>query len=271
MASVTKRRAARLLQLPLAIGLCAVAACGPSTSSSSVSPSARPDPRVGLKAGLTDAGEAAQNLRMVSTTASPEGFHGVTNSDMAFSGHYAFQGNYNGVQIWDVSDPAKPVIAKALLCPASQSDVSVYKNLMFVSAEGQSGRTDCGTQGVKDSVSADRIRGIRIFDITDINNPKYITNVQTCRGSHTHTLVTDPKDKENVYVYVSGSAGVRSPTELPGCSRLAPDKDPNTALFRIEVIKVPLAHPEQAAIVSSPRIFNDLVAPPRYMEIGRAS
>jgi hypothetical protein len=144
--------------------------------------------------------------------------------------------------------------------------VSVYKNLLFVSGEGNSGRLDCGTQGVKDTVSHDRLRGLRIFDITDISNPKYVGNVQTCRGSHTHTLLVDPNDPNNVYVYISGSAGVRSPSELPGCVRLTPEKDPNSALFRIEVIKVPLAHPEQAAIVSSPRIFNDLTAPARHGE-----
>src|SRR6266568_4862735 len=156
-------------------------------------------------------------------------------------------------------EPARPLEDAALgevrrrhelrslvLRPASQSDVSVYKNLLFVSGEGQSGRLDCGAEGVHDSVSTARLRGIRIFDITDIANPKYIGNVQTCRGSHTHTVVEDPNDKENVYVYVSGSAGVRSPTELAGCSKLAPDEDPNSALFRIEVIKVPLAHPELA-------------------------
>ena len=115
-------------------------------------------------------------------------------------------------------------------------------------------------------MSKDRLRGIRIFDITDIANPKYIANVQTCRGSHTHTVVVDPKDPDNVYVYISGSAGVRSPSELPAAPTLTPDKDPNSALFRIEVIKVPLAHPEQAAIVSSPRIFNDLAAPPAHGE-----
>ena len=88
---------------------------------------------------------------------------------------------------------------------------------------------------------------MRIFDISDISNPKYVGNVQTCRGSHTHTVLVDPKDPENVYVYISGSAGVRSPSELAGCVKLTPDKDPSSALFRIEVIKVPLAHPEQAA------------------------
>src|SRR4029077_10060429 len=176
---------------------------------------------------------------------------GVTNSDLSFLRNYAIQGNYNGFQVWDVSNPAKPSLTLGFLCPASQSDVAVYKNLLFVSGEGNSGRIDCGAQGVGDTVSADRLRGIRIFDATDIANPKYIANVQTCRGSHTHTVVIDPKDAENVYIYVSGSAGVRSPSELPGCSKLAPDKDPNSSLFRIEVIKVPLAHPEEAKIVTS--------------------
>src|ERR1035437_2583085 len=110
------------------------------------------------------------------------------------------------------------------------------------------------------------MRGIRIFDATDITKPKYIANVQTCRGSHTHTVVTDPNDNANVYIYVSGSAGVRPAAELPGCSNLFPDKDPNSSHFRIEVIKVPLAHPEQAAIVSSPRIFENLAAPPTHGE-----
>src|SRR5205814_849196 len=150
---------------------------------------------------------------------------------------------------------------------ASQSDVSVYKNLLFVSAEGQSGRIDCGGQGVKDTVSTVRIRGIRIFDISDIAHPRNITNVQTCRGSHTHSLLVDPKDADNVYVYVSGSAPVRSPNELAGCSKAEPEQDPNSARFRIEVIKVPLAHPEQAAIVSSPRIFANLVAPAEHGEM----
>jgi hypothetical protein len=115
--------------------------------------------------------------------------------------------------------------------------------------------------GVQDTVSKDRFRGVRVFDISDIANPKLVANVQTCRGSHTHTVVEDPKDKDNVYVYVSGSFIVRSPNELPGCVRETPDKDPNSALFRIEVIKVPLANPAAAAIVASPRIFNDLKEP----------
>ena len=103
----------------------------------------------------------------------------------------------------------------------------------------------------------DRVKGVRIFDISDIHNPKQVADVQTCRGSHTHTILTDPKDKDNVYVYVSGSAGVRPVDELSGCSGADPDKDPDTALFTIVVIKVPLAHPEQAKMVNSPYIFSD--------------
>jgi len=208
-----------------------------------------------------DAAEAVWNLRVVSKTPPPKDFLGVTNSDLSFTGPYAIQGNYNGYQVWDISNPSAPTLKIGYVCPASQSDVSIYKNLLFVSGESNSGRLDCGKQGVQDTVSHDRLRGIRIFDVTDITKPKYVANVQTCRGSHTHTVLFDPKDPENVYVYVSGSAGVRSPSELPGCSRLTPDKDPNSALFRIEVIKVPLANPAQAAIVSSPRIFTGLVAP----------
>ena len=257
-----------------ATGLLALAACASSSTTAGGAPSPvaavpSPDPRIGLRAGTMDAAhrvvvepaaEAAWNVRLMSNTPSSEKFAGVTNSDLAFSGKYAIQGNYNGYQVWDISNPVKPVLATAYLCPASQSDVSVYGNLLFVSGEGLSGRTDCGAQGVPDTVSAVRLRGIRIFDVSDITNPKYLTNVQTCRGSHTHTVVSDKNDKDNVYIYVSGSAGVRSPSELPGCLSGGID-DPKSARFRIEVIKVPLAHPERAAIVSSPRIFNDLTAP----------
>jgi hypothetical protein len=242
--------------LSLAVCVLSLGGCATKLDMSTTAPS--PDRRVGLRAGEKNAAAASWNLRLVSNTPPSEKFVGVTNSDLSFFGTYAIQGNYNGFQVWDISNPAKPSLRIGYLCPASQSDVSLYKNLLFVSGEGMSGRLDCGTEGVHDSVSHDRLRGIRIFDITDVASPKYIGNVQTCRGSHTHTAVEDPNDKENVYIYVSGSAGVRSPTELAGCSKLAPDEDPNSALFRIEVIKVPLAHPEQARIVSSPRIFNDL-------------
>ena len=267
---------APFLSLSLAIGLVSLAACAHSTSSSRVgSPSLketmsteapRPDPRVGLGAGKMDAEEAVWNLRVLSRTPPSEQFVDVTNSDLAFTGHYAIQGNYNGYQVWDISDPRRPTLKTAYVCPASQSDVSVYKNLLFVSGENLTARLDCGTEGVQDTVSSERLRGLRIFDISDIGHPKNVGNVQTCRGSHTHSVLVDPKDKENVYVYISGSAPVRSASELAGCVGAMPDKDPNSAWFRIEVIKVPLAHPDRAAIVSSPRIFNDLTAPPQHGE-----
>ncbi len=262
--------------LTLALGMASMVACSHSTSnagtgnpspanSKSTTPP-NPDPRVGLRAGKMDAGEAVWNLRVVSKTPPSDQFVDVTNSDLAFNGHYAIQGSYNGWQIWDISNPSKPSLTDAYVCPASQSDVSTYKNLLFVSGENLSARLDCGTEGVEDSVSTQRLRGIRIFDISDIAHPRNVGNVQTCRGSHTHSLLVDPKDPANVYVYISGSSPVRSSKELSGCVAAMPTKDPNSAWFRIEVIKIPLAHPEQAAIVSSPRIFDNLVAPPKHGE-----
>lgn len=233
-----------------------------------------PDPRVGLRAGWFDAEVASWNLRLVSTTKPSSDFlnettpgdRRLTNSDLAFLGDYVIQGNYSGWQVWDVSNPERVTLKKSYVCPGSQSDVSVFRNLLFVSGESTSGRLDCGLEGVEAEVSHDRLRGIRIFDISDITAPRYIANVQTCRGSHTHTVVTDPRDAANVYLYVSGSAPVRSSDELPGCSDALPNEDPNSSRFRIEVIRIPLASPAQASIVSSPRIFDGLDAPPRHAD-----
>jgi hypothetical protein len=249
----------------VALAACASASSGPITIADLATQSApSPDPRVGLAPGIFDAEEATWNVRLVSATPPPREFVGATNSDLAFKGNYAFQGNYNGIIVWDISNPTRPSLLTSYVCPASQSDVSVYGNLLFVSGEGLGGRLDCGAQGVREQVSTERLRGVRIFDISDIRNPRYIYNVQTCRGSHTHTLLKDPDDDANVYIYVSGSSSVRPAEELPGCSGAAPEEDPNSALFRIEVIRVPLAAPQQAAIVSSPRIFAGLVAPPQH-------
>lgn len=195
------------------------------------------------------------------------------NSDIAFQGNHLFQGNFYGLSIYDISNPAKASLLTTMICPGGQNDVSVYKNLLFMSVEMANGRLDCGTQGFPPAAPAkdaagkeerqlppaqkDRFRGVRIFDITDIKNPKQVAAVQTCRGSHTHTLVTDPNDKDNVYIYVSGTSFVRQNEELAGCSGEGPEKDPNTSLFRIDVIKVPLASPQDAKIVSSPRLFMD--------------
>ena len=224
-----------------------------------------PDPRVGLKAGRWDAAQAAWNMRMLSTTPPKGRVLGATHSDLAFTGKYVIQGNYNGFEIYDISNPAKPALMQTYLCPASQNDVSVYRNLLFMSAEATNSRADCGFEGVPEPVSKLRVRGIRVFDIADVKHPKLVTTVQTCRGSHTHTVVTDQSDDSNVYIYVSGTSSVRSAEEVPGCADGGID-DPNTARFRLEVIKVPLRAAERAAIVSSPRIFQGLPVPPRNDE-----
>jgi len=223
------------------------------------------DPRVGLKAGYNDAAEASSNMRLISHSAKAPEFSqgplgGLTfaNSDMAFRGNILVQGNFSGFQVWDISNPSAPSLKKTVVCATDQGDPSIVGHLLFLSAESTRNRVDCGTQGVTDTVSADRMRGVRIFDISDINNPRQVANVQTCRGSHTHTVVPDPKNPGVVYIYVSGTAGVRSPNELAGCTGGTLASNPNSAQFRLEVIRVPLAHPEKAAIVSSPRVFNDL-------------
>jgi hypothetical protein len=224
------------------------------------------DPRVGLAGGRwVEAGSAISNLDLIGHVPRSAGFFnpadpgdfGVANSDLAFANNLVFQGNFHGVQIWDVSNPANPVLRTTIVCPGGQGDPSVYGHLMFMSVEATNGRLDCGVQGVRDTVSSERSRGVRIFDISDIDHPKSIVTVQTCRGSHTHTLVPDPKDPGILYVYVQGTSPVRPAGEMAGCSGGSPDVNPNTALFRIEIIKVPLASPQDAKIVSSPRIFAD--------------
>jgi hypothetical protein len=221
------------------------------------------DPRVGLKGGLTDPGVAAKGLELLANLPKPEGFmdpsgqHNLNfaNSDLSFQGNHVFLGNFSGFNIYDVENTRKPRVVSSIVCPGGQGDVSVYGNLLFMSVEQTRGRIDCGLNGVEDPVSKERFRGVRIFDIRDINKPRQVAAVQTCRGSHTHTLVPDPKDKANIYIYGSGTGGVRSGEELEGC--VGDAKDPNTALFSIDVIRVPLANPERAAIVSRPRIFAD--------------
>ncbi|MGH7678367.1 MAG: LVIVD repeat-containing protein, partial [Gemmatimonadaceae bacterium] len=218
-----------------------------------------PDPRVGLQGGAL-AGEAISNLKLNSATKSPPVFSETMNADLAFIGNYAIQGNFNGPVIWDVTNPSSPRLVASVTCPASQNDVSVYRNLLFVSVESNSSTLDC-KQMPLDTVDARRFRGVRIFDISDIRNPRLIHNVQTCRGSHTHSVLEDPRDRDNVYIYVSGSAGLRSPNELPGCTSARPDSNASSALWRIEVIKVPLMNPTAAAIVNRADIFSGLRAP----------
>jgi hypothetical protein len=255
------------------------------------------DPRVGLKPGLRNAGEAARNMELVSTLPKPSGFFDprhpageptapeteekpadkakeakpaaqppsppraggldFANSDIAFSGQHLFIGNFNGFNVYDLANPKKPKLLASIVCPGGQGDVSVHGNILVMSVEQTRGRIDCGTEGVQSAVSNERFRGVRVFDITDVKKPKQVAAVQTCRGSHTHTLVPNPNDKANLYVYGSGTATVRSGEELAGCSGGAPKDDPNTALFSIDVIQIPIAAPEKARIVSRPRIFAD--------------
>ena len=268
------------------------------------------DPRAKLTPGVDNAGETSMGMKHITLLKKPDAFDlgtndpnaekvnkslstvlgiadpskvpsamklvlaglGFANSDMAFQGNHLFLGNFYGVNIYDISNPAKTSLLTSMICPGGQGDPSVYKNLMFMSVEMPNGRLDCGTGGFPPNppppagqenqnqlpaAQKDRFRGVRIFDITDVKTPKQVAAVQTCRGSHTHTLVVDPNDRNNVYIYVSGTSFVRQNEELAGCSGEKPDKDPNTALFRIDVIKVPLASPQDAKIVSSPRLFMD--------------
>lgn len=267
------------------------------------------DPRSKLSPGMFDAGEASVGIKHLLLLKKPDAFSlgtdpndprvikglgamgipkdakipeslklmlaglALGNSDLAFQGNHLFLGNFYGINIYDIADPAKAKLVTSMICPGGQGDVTVHKNLLFMSVEMPNGRLDCGEQGFPapppppvagqapqqgpPAAQKDRFRGVRIFDISDIRSPKQVGAVQTCRGSHTHTLVVDPKDKANVYIYVSGTSFVRQNEELAGCSGGAPDKDPGTSLFRIEVIKVPLAAPQEAKVVSSPRIFGD--------------
>src|SRR5919201_4932655 len=235
------RRGARHIAYLLWPLLLVAAACSSATRSGMGAANAvnAADPRATLRAGITDAQEAASNLQLVAHRPRPAGFFnpgnpgdfGYVNADLAFRDNYAFQGGYNGIQVWDVSNPSNPTLRMSFVCPGGQGDLSVYRNLLFMSVEETRGRDDCRAQGVADTVSAERFRGVRIFDISDVDHPRQVADVQTCRGSHTHTLVTDPRDSANVYIYVSGTSVVRSPNELAGCSAKRPEEDPNTSLF----------------------------------------
>jgi hypothetical protein len=224
------------------------------------------DPRVGLGAGAyNNAGIALWNMRLVSYAPKPAEFdstRGLTyiNSDLAFRGNLVYQGNFSGFMIWDVSDPAKPVLLSTVVCATDQGDPSIYGNLLFISAESPRSRNDCGTQGVQDG--KDRMRGVRIFDVSDPRNPRLVKNVQTCRGSHTHTIVPHPTDTTVIYIYVGGSSSVRDPSEMPECSDGTVEENPNTAQYRVDIIRVPLRNPEQAEVVGYARIFEGLPRPP---------
>jgi hypothetical protein len=218
------------------------------------------------------------------------------NSDLAFgmNGRLALQGNFHGLMFYNIEDPVKTTLQSIVACPGGQGDVSIWGNLAFMSVESY-GRLDCGSGGPPNRGGGaaapaagatppagagnppaagaagaaggrgggrgtappdpDRMYGVRIFDISDPRKPRQVAGVQTCRGSHTHSIVTDPKDKDNIYIYVSGNSGIRSAEEKAGC--VSDPTAPNTSTYGIDVIKVPLAHPEQAAVVNHAYIFAD--------------
>lgn len=250
-----------------------------------------PDPRVNLGAGYYDAGQASMNMNLVAALPKPDGFFDpanpmglpmsrlnpageevdesdeeaeprpslldFANTDIAFHNDVMIAGNYHGFNIYDISNPMQPQLMSSVVCPGGQGDVSVVGNLLIMSVEQNRGRLDCGLEGVAERASDERFRGIRIFDVSDFRMPVQVAAVQTCRGSHTHTVVNDPQDSGNLLVYISGTSYVRPGEELEGCVDETPFKDENSARFRIEVVEIPVARPQDARIVSRPQVFAD--------------
>lgn len=229
------------------------------------------DPRIGLAPGWDDPGQAASSIELLEHVQKAGAFQGAPNSsapynsDMAFIDDHVIVGSYNGFQVYDVSDASSPQLTGSFICPGGQGDLSVHGDLLFMSVEESRGRIDCGTSN---PTPAERFRGIRMFDISDLSNPVHLGGVQTCRGSHTHTLVTDPSDASHVYLYNNGTAGVRSATELAGCTNTPSNNNPDsfmdadgnpilTSRFMVEVIKVPVAHPTDAEVVREARLMKN--------------
>ena len=224
------------------------------------------DPRNGLTPGLHDAGVAISGMRLVSASPKPAALDtarglAFINSDLAFRDHYVYQGNFSGFTVWDVSTPARPVVAAVVPCVTSQGDPSIIGNLLFLSAEGGGNRNDCAKGGVE--YPEDHMAGVRIYDVSNPRMPKLVTNVQTCKGSHTHTVIPSPTDKDVVYIYVSGNQMARPDSELAGCTNGDDPADESNSLFRLDVIKVPLKNPAQAAVVTGARLFTGLDPAPR--------
>ena len=254
------------------------------------------DPRVGLKPGFRDAGEAIKNLTLIGSLPKPNGFFdpknpselppvksspsnssgrgndeqsnagtqwgerspllSFSNTDMAFSGDTLVVGNYHGFNIYKLAEGKMPNLISSVVCPGGQGDVSVVGDLLIMSVEQTRGRIDCGLEGIADDVSPDRFRGLRIFDISNLARPVQVGQVQTCRGSHTHSVVSGPGRDGKIIVYNSGTSSVRDGDELAGCKRGQPG-DGDTALFRIDVIEIPVDNPSKSRIVDSPGVFAD--------------
>ncbi|HSJ30322.1 MAG TPA: hypothetical protein VK933_02735, partial [Longimicrobiales bacterium] len=226
------------------------------------------DPRAHLAAGTENsAAFAGWNMQLTSWSPKPMQFDSARglayiNSDLAFRGNTLYQGNFSGFSVWDISNPADPELLSTVVCATDQGDPSIYGNLLFISAESGRSRKDCGMQGVEDG--ADRMRGVRIFDVSDPRSPRLVKNIQTCRGSHTHTIVPHPTDSNVLYIYVGGSSSVRDAAEVPEieCSEGTVAENPNTSQYRVDIIRVPLNNVEQAAVVGYARIFEDLPRSP---------
>ncbi|HYI43526.1 MAG TPA: DUF305 domain-containing protein [Sphingomicrobium sp.] len=242
------------------------------------------DRRSTLKPGFRNAGEAIRNMRLLASLPKPAGFFdpanpsgeppktkgrngkpevlnrapllSFANTDMAFSGDLLAVGNYHGFNIYRLTAAPQPTLISSVICPGGQGDLSIVGNILIMSVEQTRGRLDCGRQGVSEDVSPERFRGIRIFDISNPVLPRQVGAVQTCRGSHTHSVVSGPGRDGRIIVYNSGTAGVRSERELPGCVGEVPG-DPRTSLFRIDVIEIPVANPAAARIIDSPAVFAD--------------
>ena len=256
------------------------------------------DPRVDLKAGFANAGEAILNMEKIASLPRPAGFFDPANpadlpppkakkgakpgddprpgdakakdaewsernpllsfaqTDMAFDGDRLFVGNYHGFNVYRLGADGVPVHISSVVCPGGQGDVSVVGNLLLMSAQEARGRADCGLQGTREDIAPERFRGLRIFDISDITRPRQVGQVQTCRGSHTHSVVKGPEGDGKILVYNSGTSGVRKTEELAGCIGDVAG-DVRTALFRIDIIEIPVANPAAARIIASPAVFAD--------------
>ena len=250
------------------------------------------DPRATLTAGYKDAGEAILNLELVAALPKPPGFFdpknpaatqppmptdesddesadddevelserspllAFDNTDIAFSGDVMVTGSYHGFNIYELQEDGVPTHISSVVCPGGQGDVSVVGDLLIMSVEQTSARVDCGLGGISEDVSAERFRGVRIFDISNLKRPKQVGQVQTCRGSHTHSVVSGPGEDGKIIVYNSGTGSVRDAEELEGCVDESPGDD-RTALFRIDIIEIPVDDPSKARIVDSPAVFAD--------------
>ena len=249
------------------------------------------DPRASLKGGLYHAEEAILNLDLVQSLKKPAGFFdpsnplnerlsnedkedeeekplaersrnsrspmlSFSNTDMAFSGNVMVAGSYHGFNIYNLDNQGHAELVSSVICPGGQGDVSIVGNLLIMSVEQNRGRIDCGLQGAGTEPNPERFRGIRIFDISDLKRPQQVGAVQTCRGSHTHSVVSGPDENGIIIVYNSGTSSVRDQEELESCFEAIPG-DNRTALFRIDVIEIPVADPSQAKIVKSPTVFAD--------------